>query len=468
MFVDRENELKALEDLYKSGKAVFMPIYGRRRVGKSELILRFMAGKKGVYLLGKTIAEKAMLETFSTRISSVFSDNVLEKNPLRSWEALFAYLCQKAEKENIVVAMDEFPYLVKTNDALPSILQAEWDEHIKDSKMFLILCGSSIGMMEKEVLEYKSPLYGRRTGQILLHPLRFRHIRPFLPGYSEKSLMEAYAILGGVPAYLLEFDKSRSIAQNIENNILARDSYLYDEVPFLLREELREPANYFAILKELSFGKTALNDLVNSTGLERGMVSSYLDSLIALKIVERRVPVTEKNPHKSRRGIYRIADCFFRFWFRFVFPNKDLLVMDKQREVMKNSISPYLDSFVAFAFEDVCREILWEVNDGRSLPFMFERIGAWWGGGNEIDIVALSETSREILFAECKWTSKPVDIGIVKGLLEKSRLVEWNREKRKEHFALFSKSGFTEGCKAYCRENAILTFDLPDIEKMFK
>jgi AAA+ ATPase superfamily predicted ATPase len=463
-FIDREYELNALKERYGSDKAEFIPIYGRRRVGKSELIKHFMNGKKGIYLLGKTISEKEILKTFSSRIAEEFKDEALEKNPFTNWEALLTYLNEKAKKQRMIVAFDEYPYLVKNNGALSSIFQTEWDERIKNSNMFLILSGSSIGMMEKEVLTHKAPLYGRRSGQLFLHPLKYKHVHEFLTKYSEESLVESYAILGGSPAYLLEFQKEIDVIQNIERNILVRDCYLFDEVPFLLKEELREPANYFAILKAISFGKTSLNDIVQETGLERGTAAKSLDSLIGLHLVERKVPVTEKHPHKSRRGIYRISDNFFRFWFRFVFPNKDLLIMDKAKDVLKNRIKPYLNSFVSFVFEDVCKEMLWEIN-GKHL-FSFERIGNWWEAGSEIDIVALSDFSKDILFAECKWESVPIDVQVARELKEKSSFVMWNNTKRKGHFALFSKNGFTDECKAYCRENKMMMFDLGDIRKI--
>jgi AAA+ ATPase superfamily predicted ATPase len=468
LFVDREYELNALEGHYKSKKAEFIPIYGRRRVGKSELIKQFIKKKKGIYLLGKTINEKEMLKTFSSRIAQEFRDETLAKNPFTNWEALLTYLNERAKNERIIVAIDEYPYLVKSNNALSSIFQTEWDERIKDSNMFLILSGSSIGMMEKEVLMHKAPLYGRRSGQLFLHPLEYKHVHEFLGTYPEESLVESFAILGGSPAYLLEFQKEMDVFQNIERNILERDCYLFDEVPFLLKEELREPANYFAILKAISFGKTSLNDIVQETGLERGTVGKLIDSLIQLRIIERKVPITEKHPHKSRKGIYRISDNFFRFWFRFVFPNKDLLIMDKRKDVLKNRIKPYLSDFVSFVFEDVCKEMLWKINDGKHLPFTFDKAGNWWEGGSEIDIIALNESSKDILFAECKWESQPINVQVARDIKEKSRFVQWLNTKRTEHFALFSKNGFTNDCRAFCKENNIMMFDLGDIRNIRK
>jgi hypothetical protein len=467
MFIDREFELDAFEKRFKSGKPELVPIYGRRRVGKTELIKQFSGDKKSLYLLATLTSEKDMLEEFSARIADFFKDEVLKANPFRNWDGLFTYLAQKTKEERIVVTFDEFPYLVRINEALPSILQKYWDEHFSATKIFLILCGSSIGMMEREVLAYKAPLYGRRTGQLLLGPLDFGASSKFFPNYRLEEKITAYAILGGVPAYLLEFTDKKSIGGNVRDRVLGRDKFLYNEIQFLLREELREPANYFSILRALSLGKTALNEVVQATGLERGTVARFLSILIDLKIVERKVPVTERHPHKSRKGVYKIADNFFNFWFRFIYPNRDRLEMGREEDVLRDKIVPALDQFISSGFEEVCRQTLWKLNDERALPFVFEKVGSWWEKGKEIDLVALNERTKQALFAECKWSKKQVDLGDVEHLERTAENVDWYQKGRDEHFAVFSKSGFRKGCLDYCKANGVLTFDLTQIGKIW-
>jgi hypothetical protein len=361
--------------------------------------------------------------------------------------------------------IDEFPFLVEGNEAISSLFQKGWDEHLQGSKIFLILCGSSIGMMERETLMYRSPLYGRRTGQLLVQPLRFKDMREYFPSVDLRRLVEFYAVLGGIPSYWRQFSAKKDTMANISENILNKERILYHEVEFILNEELRQPRNYFSVIRSISFGNTKLNDIIQQTGLDKGMVSKYLSVLEELHIVTREVPVTEKNPQRSRMGIYRIEDSFFNFWFRFIFPNKGYIEEGQFKEVLKTKISPNFNDFVGHAFEDICKEVLWEMTRTGDLPFNPSKIGRWWYKENEIDLAALREDGRDILFVECKWKTQPVRDGDVKGLMAKASLVQWDPKDRKEHFAIFSKAGFSKECLEFCRQNRVLTFDMNAIAR---
>jgi AAA+ ATPase superfamily predicted ATPase len=331
----------------------------------------------------------------------------------------------------------------------------------------MILMGSSISMMERGVLSHKSPLYGRRTGQLLLPPLDFKNARKFFPAKSLKEQVELYSILGGTPAYLLQFSGDRSQLDNVRRNVLRKDAFLYDEVEFVLREELKEPRLYFTILKEIASGRTKVNELSQATGLERNVLSRYLSILENLRIIRRDIPVTEKHPHKSRRGLYKIEDDYFRFWFEFVFPNRSSIEKGEIDSVIAK-IERSLNRFVGQAFEDVCRQMLWELLRQKRAPFAFTKVGKWWRREDEIDVVALNDETKEILFAECKWENRKAGPGLVKALMEKAELVDWHNGKRSERFAVFSRSGFTKSCADYCRTNGILTFDLKAIERLLR
>jgi len=314
--------------------------------------------------------------------------------------------------------------------------------------------------MEKYTLSYKAPIYGRRTGQIRLKPLRFKNACEFFKNADLSRKIEFYSVANGTPSYLIELDPDLDVFTNIEKKILGVKKPLYEEVEFLLKEELRETKNYFAILKAISFGNTRVNDIVTSCNLERNKVARYLDTLIKLDVIKRELPVTEKHPHKSRKGLYRIKDNFFNFWFRFVFPNKSDIEEGNVKNalrIIKNSFNQY----VGLSFEDVCREALWELKFRNKIGF--DKIGRWWYKDKEIDIVALSEQTREILFTECKWQEKVNAKRVFEELKKKSESVKWNREKRKESYAIFAKS-----FRKQIKERNLMLFNLRDLERILR
>ena len=321
-------------------------------------------------------------------------------------------------------------------------MQKIWDEETRKKKdIFLVLCGSYMSFMEKEVLGSKSPLYGRRTGQIALQPLDFEDIKSFYPLYAPRVLAQVYSVLGGTPAYLIRFNGKKTLESNIKNEILNKNSFLYSEPRFLLMEELREPSVYFSILKSIAFGKTKLNEIVQETGLQDSQkVNKYISNLRDLRIVLRQVPITEDKPHKSRKGLYLIQDPFFRFWFRFIYPNLSYLEEDDIDFVWKEKIKPNLDSFTSFVFEDICINKLKKLNRNNKLPFKAKNIGRWWDKEDEIDIVAFDD-QNSFLFCECRWTKKKMGANIFINLQRKT---ERFPQAAKKYYGFFSKTGFTQ------------------------
>ncbi|MEK7382657.1 MAG: ATP-binding protein, partial [Elusimicrobiota bacterium] len=292
MWLGRRQELDVLKQIAGSDRAEFLLLYGRRRGGKSEIIDQFIKARQGIRLLAREEAEALQLKQFSQTLAEHFQDGLLKTNPFTKWDAFFAYLADKA-KERIVVALDEFPYLVQSNRSLPSLLQYHWDQKLRKTKIFLILCGSSIGMMEN-LMGSRSPLYGRRTSQMLLKPLRFADALPHL-GHARQAV-EAYAVFGGTPAYLVEYDRHKDLWHNIREKILSPERSLYRDAEFVLRQEVREPRAYFSILESIAKGNTRTGHIINDTGLDKGVVAKYLGVLIDLHLVQREVPVTEKTP----------------------------------------------------------------------------------------------------------------------------------------------------------------------------
>ena len=449
-FVNRKTELKILERFYGEDKFHFIPIYGRRRIGKTRLVQEFIKGKPAIYFLADSVAEHEQLRNLGREVGVFFGD-ILAQRGFDDWHQFFDYLKRSIKKKTILV-IDEFPYLVNSNKGISSIFQKGIDEYLKDTKLFLILMGSSVGMMEKEVLFYKAPLYGRRTGSLEMKEMAFGCLKEFFPKKDMDELVSIYGVTGTIPAYLEKFDPEKDIFHNVEEHILNKGTFLHNEVEYLLREELREPRNYFVILRSIAQGKQKLSEIINDTGFEKSLLSRYLEILRSLRFVEKEVPVTEKYPEKSKLGLYRIHDRFFEFWFKYVFPNRSKLEIGKSGEVLR-MIKETFNQHLSFAFEDVCKQHCLELM--REGSIWFSSIGRWWQKNEEIDIVALNEENREIYFGEAKWSRKPVGIDILDDLKRKAVLVEWYRGKRKEHFMLFSRSGFTDAVKDRAKKEGV-------------
>lgn len=458
-FINRDHELAFLRRIYQDEHAQFVVLYGKRRVGKTALVKEFTKGLPHLYFLADKTPEKEQLRALSEKAGLLFRDDFLLSRGFGAWPEFFRYLRNRGR---VVVVLDEFPYLVEANRAIPSIFQKGWDEELHDSGVFLVLQGSSLGMMETEVLGHRSPLFGRRTAQLLIAPLDFWQARRFFPGRDDAEVMTLFSLLGGVPAYLRQFDPQAGLWANLRSRVLTPEAYLFSEPEFILREELREPRNYFAILRAVSLGKTRPGEIINETGFEKSLVGKYLSVLVDLRIVRREVPVTENAYEKSKKGIYTMDDAFFRFWFSFVFPNKSFIEERELDYLVERKIRPRLDGFTAPAFEDVCRAY---VKNGFLGGLKFERVGRWWTREAEIDLAGLNEEENTILLGEAKWSVNEVGLDILAELKRKASLVAWGKPGRKELFALFSRSGFTRELQAVGKKEGILLRRLEEITR---
>lgn len=316
------------------------------------------------------------------------------------------------------------------------MLQEYWDRRLKETRIFLILSGSSISMMESATMEYGSPLFGRRTGQILLQPLRFIHVLDYIGNM--KRAVEFYAVFGGTPAYIMAVDPERDILKNIEEKVMREDSFLFRDVEFVLRAELVEPRYYFSILFSLAGGNHRIGLICNDTGLSKSIVNKYLSILIDLKLVHRRIPVTEG--HKSRKGLYFLSDNLFDFWFSFVNPHLDMLERGNAPLVVDQYVRPQFARYVGKHFEEMVMDLFDHINGEGFLPFVFTRSGSWWHRGEEIDIVCLAENPYRILFCECKWQDGVDAAEVFAGLRRKAPLVSWHNDRRSEYFCVVARS----------------------------
>ena len=456
MFVNRRSELDLLEKHYKSGRAELFVLYGRWRVGKTELLAHFCQDKRHVFFVADQVPEPILRANLSKAINDAIFDVGQVSAVYNTWDDLLNTLAKQAQSERLVVVIDEFPYLVAADPSLASILQRTWDRTLKNTEIMLILNGSYIGMMEETVLGYNAPHSGRRTAQYLLEPLEFVDAQQFFLSYSADDRLRAYAVYGGTPAYLQTIQPDQSLQTNIIEGILTRGSALYDEVRFVLQQELREPRNYFAVLQAIASGNTRQNEIKQAAALDN--IAPYLETLQQLHLVERIVPVTETQPHKSRRGVYRLKDNFLRFWFRFVLPNHSQLERGAKEVVFDTAISPDLDAFTSTVFEQACQQYFWRNGLNGKLPFLPKQIGGWWQANEEIDIVLLSNTHT--MLVECKWSRRPVGVDILEQLEAKSRGLMKEVDGQALLFGLCSLSSFTDQMMELAKKrNDVLLYD---------
>ena len=446
IFVDREAELQALEREYAREGSSFVVVYGRRRVGKTELISRFIRNRRSLYYLATEEPELQNLESFQSVAADFLQSDLLRAARLSRWEDVFREIARACgpTDERAVIVIDEFQYLGRANPAYPSIFQRIWDTMLKDANVMLVLCGSLISLMRNQVLSEESPLYGRRTAQIRMRQIPFSHYREFLPGRSTRELVECYAVTGGVPKYIELFEDEKDVYSAISANVLDRSGFLYDEPNFLLQREVPDVGTYFALIRAIAGGAHRPSEISRSFGIKQTSLNKYLKTLIDLDVLERQVPVTECNPDKSKKSLYRIKDNFLQFWFRFVLPTLSYLETGRTAVVEKRIREHFIDGHVAYVYEDVCRERLWGLADSGELGFVPERVGRWWSGSDEIDVVGLSASEGRAVWGECKFWKDPVGANVLRALEEKAARVPWERDRRTDALALFSASGFTD------------------------
>jgi len=439
LFVNRVEELALLEKIYSSGQAECCLLSGRHRIGKTELLHQFCVNKKSVFYvcdLGSEIAAR-------TALSLLVNQSLMDYEQLHaiynSWEEIFLALGKAAKHERLVVVLDEFQNLVTTHPPVVSILQNIWDQHLKYTNIFLILSFSDFNMLDEIFQHNQAFFHSTQFHQVRLNPLKFIDAQSFFPAFYEQDQVRTYAVFGGNPAYLTLVDSNLSLQENIDHLLLQRGSPLYDEARYVLQQEIREPRNYFSILHSIASGHTRLNEIKLATGLEGAHV--YLDYLQKLQLVERMVPLTEQQPLKSRKGIYRIQDPYLRFWFRFIYSNRTALERGARQPVLENIIMPDIDEYTNEAFTEICLQYFHASGHADRLPFVPKAIGKWWNNQKEIDLVVLGDSLAEIV--DCVWGIQPVGTSKLVDLEKKASLIRADLPEFEIRYGLCSRSGFT-------------------------
>ncbi|KAF0193520.1 MAG: putative ATPase (AAA+ superfamily) [Bacillota bacterium] len=464
MFIGRKTELGFLESRYRAQGGQLVVLYGRRRVGKTETLRKFCEGKEHVFYSCTEYTDEQQLGAFSSRMLAKGIPAAKYVKAFSHWEQALASVSELTGSGKKLLIIDEFPYMVKSNPSIPSILQNLWDSRLKNENVMIVLCGSAMSFIEKEILAEKNPLYGRATGILKMTEMDFYEAIEFFPSYSNLDKITAYAVLGGIPHYLKQFDPSQPLDVNIKRSILQRGSILYSEVEFLMRQELRETSVYNTILEAVALGNTKLNDIFQKTQIDKNKLTVYLRNLIDLGIVSREFSVSDgiKEQANVQRGLYQITDNFFRFWYAFVFPNMSELEVGDVEGIYEYAVRPSLEQYISRIYENVCREYLRRLNRLDALPFRFTKIGRWWNKGDELDVMATDRDKNQFVLGECKFRNASFDMSELTATTAKFKP---NKTATQVYYYLFSKNGFTADVQKTAKDQSIR---LVSVDEMFQ
>ena len=443
MFYCREQELAKLNRRYADDQFECVVIYGRRRVGKTAIIKEFCKDKPAVFFSALNATALENLESLSSAIFEYQHPDLAGNDApvYPSFDAALQEITRLAESQHLIFVIDEYPYLAKAYKSFSSRLQHIIDHTWQNSKLFLILCGSSMSFMEKQVLGYESPLYGRRTAQFKLEALHYREIKAFHPTLSPEQLSLIYGITGGIPHYINKLGVRGDIDAALLENFFEPSAYLFEEPENLLKQELREPALYNSIIAAIAGGASHINEITTKVGIESGKCMKYLTVLLELGILQKETPLTEK---PGRKTIYTIKDQFFRFWYRFVPRNMTAISSGRIANVYERAVKAHLHGHMGLAFEEMCKEYLLYYAD--NLPIELSDIGQWWGSDKEthkevqIDIVGCQTDSTEYLIGSCKYRNEKIGTDELELLRHYAAVFG---KGSKYHYYIFSLGGFT-------------------------
>lgn len=404
-FIGRGAELGALERRYGSNRSELIPVYGRRRVGKTELLVRLSTGKPTVYFTASDKLRTPQIVGFMRAAAEWLGNSSLAEAAPTTWEAALKLVIGAAPiNRKLLLVLDEFQWACHSSPELPSVIQRLWDHEWQHSgRLLLILCGSFVGFMEREVLGSRSPLYGRRTASIRLEPFGFREAADFQPQWSLEEKARAYFVCGGIPAYLRRFDPQLSVAQNVAREFFEIDAYFKGEPEFLLREELTELKQAASILEAVALGRRGQGEIARAVGLSASALAPHLKTLVNLGYLERLFPLSPKRPARTA-VVYRIADPLLKFWFRFLEPNWSLLRRYTADRAFEHIVAQQWDAYCGEAFERLCRE---------ALPLLYEKegitgrsqVGEYWARDVQIDVVGL-RADEWVDLGECRWPAR--------------------------------------------------------------
>lgn len=403
-FVGRGAELQLLDAQWRAPGGAFVPVYGRRRIGKTELLRRFLSRRRGLLHVGKVAPAALQLREFLEVAARALDEPLLADLAVDSWQkAIETVVGRWKGPGKLVLVFDEFQWTAQASPELPSVLQALWDgAWRRKGQVMLVLCGSYLGFMEREVLGEKSPLFGRRTAQVHLQPFDFGEARQFLPRASVEQQALAWFLTGGVAQYLGAMSDGLSFRHNVERLVLDEFAPLYREPEFLLREELRDVGNYHAVLMAIAAGARSPRDISRIGGVEERTLHYHLEQLVQLGYVARRFPLSGAKPRRTDVR-FVLEDALLRFWFRFVFPHRSQLAQLTPSEAFERLVAPNLEAWAGDGFERLCRRELPRLLAAEGVRALVE-VGSWWSAEAQVDVVGIRDDGVTEL-GECKWGS---------------------------------------------------------------
>ena len=461
MFYCREEELRTMNNRYKKDRFECVVIYGRRRVGKTALINEFCKGKPTVYFSALNASSQENLEALSKAIYTCQNSDSTSTPTYRSYEDALEAITGMAMEKRLVFVIDEYPYLAKAEKSISSRLQHIIDHSWQGSRIYLILCGSSMSFMEYQVLGYESPLYGRRTAQFKIQALTYREITEFHPELKAADQALLYGVTGGIPHYINKLDVESNLDEALLDNLFSTSSYLFEEPENLLKQELREPAIYNSVISAIAAGASHSNEISTKVGLESGVCAKYLKVLLDLGILKKETPITEK---PGKKTIYAIDDNFFRFWYRFVPRNMSVISAGRMRLIYEQAVKRFYPDYMGLVFEKMCQEYL--LRYAKDLPILLSNVGQWWGTDSktrkevQIDIVGVPVDGNEYLIGSCKYRNEKIGIEELELL---RRYAAVFRQNGIFHYYIFSKGGFTPALLEAEMQGEVTLFTLGDL-----
>lgn len=451
-FVGRQQELKRMDDLWDWNRAQLMFLYGRRRVGKTALLVEWIrrSGNRVFYWAALPTSAVSQLRDFSQALYS-FShpgSELPEDFTYASWKQAFEEIARLAQNQKFALFIDDFEAIMAVYPSLAGELQHIWDHRLSKTNLFFCICTSHLGMVWRELVSYQAPLYGRASAQFYLRPFFFGQIRLFFPEFSAADRVTLYSIFGGVPAYWKRLDLSQPILQTIQNELLTPGHPMQVEPFLLLQDYVSEPQNHISILSAIANGAHTIKAISQATGLTNVDTPEYLGVLTEAGFVERRAPVTEVGP--ARQGHYHIADPYLRFYFRFLANQQAQFVQGEQEQVLAE-ITRCMGNFISrYAWKEICREWVLRAGAAGILPDWPEKVGSIWNSRTHVDIAGINFLEKTIILGECVWTVQPGDRKMmVKLVQEKAYRVIPARGNWKVYFLGFSKSGWNDSALAY-------------------
>lgn len=444
-FLNRQRELAFLDERFERGRAEIAIVYGRRRVGKSALLYHWSRDKPSFFFWARRETEELALRRFSRELREAQGQADASESVFADWAEAFRALGDWAAERRVIAVIDEFPYLVEASPGISTVLQELWDRQLQISQLYLALTGSVISVMLREAVNADAPLYKRHTWPFLLKPLRLYDLAAFFPTYSPIELVEIYAVFGGMPFNLINLERKENIWNNIRREVLSPAGALFAEPLVQLHEEVRtgDPGLFMRVLAAIAQGFHRRNEIASRAALpDTRQVDHYLTTLVELGLVERRVPLARRLSKRSW-GLYHLADPFYRFWHRWVLPQREVLEIGHGVETTLDNLRQVWPQFVSPTWESLARTHLF-VASGRELPFLVSEVGSWWSANGQIDVVGVNRSERRVVFGEAKWLNTPMTSKHLDRLITRSRLWLEDETGWDVHYALFSRSGFNQ------------------------